>query len=144
LGGGSVAGASEMAFLNAEDSWSVRPTASASAATATAATTASAPAVALPTEVVQEFTDSGLKPAKSYKGTATTEVFTLVQYGAHLKNKGYKVLGLYNLDFIEATARTDNPGSWKSLAKSGFEVTSIDANPKYGPELRYQLRRQMR
>ena len=57
-----------------------------------------------------------------------------------LKHKQYKVNG-HELEVVVMTARVDNPGSWKAGANGGMEVYDIDTNPKYGPELRYQMRK---
>ena len=47
------------------------------------------------------------------------------------------------LEGVNATARLDNPGSWKSCAKARMELKDIDVNPDYGPALRYQLCKKM-
>jgi RimJ/RimL family protein N-acetyltransferase len=64
----------------------------------------------------------------------------MLQYGAYLKSKGYKV-NEQPLDTIVSTARVDNIGSWKAHAKAGFQLGGICSNLKYGPELRYQMRK---
>lgn len=115
---GQKDGHAEMAFLNRPDAWSCAPT-----------------------NVVEEY-EAPKKLIKSYKGIATVEVHTLLQYAGQLKKKGYKIGGK-ELEGVNATARLDNPGSWKACAKSGMEVTGVDSNPSYGPELRYQLRRKI-
>jgi hypothetical protein len=46
---------------------------------------------------------------------------------------------------VQSTARTDNPGSWKSVTKAAeglgldIQLDDINTNPNYGPALRYQL-----
>jgi len=75
-------------------------------------------------------------------GVATTEVVTMYQYANKLKKLGYKIKD-EDLEGINMTARTDNPGSWKAAAKIGMEVYDVDSNPKYGPELRYQLKKKI-
>ncbi len=108
----------EIAFLNKVDAWS----------SATA-------------EVVKRYAiPKKCKLNRQYEGIGTVEVSTLLQYHAELKRQGYQVRG-ENLEGVVATARLDNPGSWKACAKSGMEVTDVDTNSNYGPELRYQLRR---
>jgi hypothetical protein len=117
LGGSATPGHSEMAYLNRPEAWSS----------------------ATP-EIVKEYVvDEKDKLNKVYAGVATVEVSTLLQYASFLKEKGYKIHG-EELQAVVATARLDNFGSWKACAKSpGMEVTDIDANENYGPELRYQL-----
>lgn len=127
LGGGEKPGTSEMARLNSVTAWSHMP---AEVVKEYDVNTASVPVVAAAA--------TPTKKAKDYKGTGTAEVCSMLQYGAHLKSKKYKVNG-HDLTAIVATARVDNPGSWKSNAKAGMFVTGVDANPNYGPELRYQL-----
>ena len=118
LGGGSEPFTSEMAFLNRVESWSC-PSA----------------------EIVQHFQLNTAE--KPYRGVATTEVCTLLQYADALKQKGYFVNGKA-LEEVVMTARVDNPGSWKAAAKAGMVIKDMDTNPSYGPELRYQLRKKTR
>jgi hypothetical protein len=121
LGGGKKNdGHTEMGFLNRPDAWS----------SATA-------------EIVKEYAiPVERKLDRRYQGIGTVEVCTLLQYCSRLKEKGYKIQGK-ELEGVTATARLDNPGSWKSCAKAGMEVVGIKANPDYGPELRYQLCKRM-
>lgn len=75
---------------------------------------------------------------KGYKGVATAVVSSLVQYTQRLKEdkctiKGEEITGM------RATAMIDNQGSWKAMAKVGFEPYDLDANDAWGPEIRYQL-----
>lgn len=119
-GSGKDDGHSEMAFLNRADAWS---------------------AVVRDPEIVKGYAiPKKCRLSRQYQGLATVEVSTLLQYSAQLKKGGYKIGGK-DLEGVNATARLDNPGSWKACAKSGMEVTDIDSNPSYGPELRYQLRK---
>ena len=96
-------------------------------------------------EIAQEYDlKTGCKKPekKQYSGVATTEVVTMYQYANKLKKLGYKIKD-EDLEGINMTARTDNPGSWKAAAKIGMEVYDVDSNPKYGPELRYQLKKKI-
>lgn len=70
----------------------------------------------------------------------TAETCVLFQYADYLRAKSHTLKGK-PLEGICATARVDNPGSWKSSAKLGFELIEIDSTPDYGPGLRYQLRK---
>jgi RimJ/RimL family protein N-acetyltransferase len=111
-----VAGKTEIAYLFRADAWSNKPA-----------------------EIVEEFhvpEENRLK--KEYKGAGTAVVSSLVQYTKHLKDKGYKIKGA-DIEAMRATAMIDNPGSWKVLGKAGFVPYDLDANPDYGPEIRYQL-----
>ncbi|MGD0465812.1 MAG: hypothetical protein ABSA84_03885 [Gammaproteobacteria bacterium] len=76
---------------------------------------------------------------KKYTGVGTVETYFLVQYVKKLKDEGRKVLGGLGLpkddhrkcsmeipEQIDSTARTDNSGSWKAAAKSGFKVEDVD------------------
>lgn len=120
VGRGDKKKESEMAFLNDEETWSHTKDG-----------------------IVKTYTSSSVTAAKKmYKGIATVEVSTMLQYVAHLKSKGYKIDGVAVEEMI-GTARTDNPGSWKAMAKNGMKLrptNPIDRNPSYGPEDRYQLR----
>jgi hypothetical protein len=120
-GSGKDDGHAEMAFLNRADAWSS----------------------ATP-EIVEEYVlpaeKSKLK--SSYNGVGTAEVCSLLQYAALLKEKGY-LIQAKELEGVNATARVDNPGSWKACAKAGMDVVDIDCNPSYGPALRYQLKKRL-
>jgi len=119
-GSGKNDGHAEMAFLNRADAWS-----------------SATPAIVKEYAIPREF-----KLDRRYKGIGTVEVCTLLQYSSQLKRDGYKIQGK-ELEGVNATARLDNPGSWKSCAKAGMEVVDVDVNPDYGPELRYQLRKKV-
>lgn len=117
LGAGEKVGQTEMAYLNGVHTWSS----------------------ATPEIIEQyEMADSA-KLTKQYSGVATAEVSSLLQYAEFLKKKGRTIKNAEVLEVV-ATARIDNPGSWKACAKAGMDVTDIDANLNYGPDLRYQLR----
>lgn len=119
IGVSGTEGVAEIALLNRSDAWS-HPVKS---------------------SVVEEYKrpeEGRLK--KSYQGLGTAETCVLVQYANYLQTKKHALNG-HPLKGICATARVDNPGSWKSIAKLGFELTDVDSNPSYGPELRYQLRK---
>lgn len=118
LGGGMTEGASEMAFLNRADAWSLPPI-----------------------DVVEKYAvPSPLK--KQYKGVATAEVCTLLQFAHELKTRDCLVRGK-ELVKVDATARPDNPGSWKACAKAGMELERIDVREAYGEERRLQLTKRM-
>ena len=68
------------------------------------------------------------KLTKYYAGLGTVEACTLLQYSARLKKDGYKIAGK-ELVGVNATARLDNPGSWKACAKFGMEVVDVDLIP---------------
>jgi hypothetical protein len=116
-GSGKNDGHAEMAFLNRADAWSS----------------------ATP-EIVEKYAESTKRRPldKHYAGLGTVEVCTLLQYAAHLKQTGHTVCGK-PLEGMNATARLDNPGSWKACAKAGMDVVDVDQNSAYGPDLRYQL-----
>jgi hypothetical protein len=117
-GSGKNDGHAEMAFLNRPDSWSS----------------------ATP-EIIREYAVPEKDKLKHpYKGVGTVEVCSLLQYASLLKQQGYKIQNK-ELKGVTATARLDNPGSWKSCAKSGMELIDIDINPEYGQNLRYQLKK---
>lgn len=111
-------GYAEMAFLNRPDSWSsVTP------------------------EIIREYAVPKKKKLEHpYKGVGTVEVCSLLQYASLLKQNGYKIQQK-ELEGVTATARLDNPGSWKACAKSGMEVIDVDSIPAYGQNLRYQLKK---
>ncbi len=109
-------GQAEMAYLNRPDAWSCTTP-----------------------EIVQSYEiDDSKRLSKSYTGIATVEASSLLQYAEFLKHRG-RTIRYKEISGVVATARLDNPGSWKACAKSGMEVKDIDAHPSYGPELRYQL-----
>jgi hypothetical protein len=116
IGGSSLqTNYSEMFFLNRSDSWSHPP------------------------EVVQEYEVEGSqKLSKQYRGVATSEVCSLLQYASYLKAKGHKIKG-QELVAAEMTARIDNPGSWKAAAKADMLCTDVVPKFVHGTELRYQL-----
>lgn len=119
-GGSTMEQHAEIAFLNRADAWSNTTS-----------------------QIVKEYAiPKKCKLDKRYAGLGTVEVSTLLQYSAELKKQGYQVRGK-DLVGVVATARLDNPGSWKACAKAGMEVIDVDTNPNYGPELRYQLRKAM-
>jgi hypothetical protein len=120
LGSGSESGTAEMAFLNRVQCWSHPP------------------------DLVSTYaiTDVDRINKNTYSGAGTAEVCTLLQYGARLKQEGYTV-NRHPLTAIVATARVDNEGSWKCIAKAGMALDAVDIVDKYGPNLRYQLRKNM-
>lgn len=93
----------------------------------------------IPDEIVKKYSEAGLQP-KKYKGIATMETGVMLLYGQHLKKGGRKING-NTLEFIESTARVDNPGSWKALAKNGMQLKDISALKQFGPELRYHVQK---
>jgi hypothetical protein len=54
------------------------------------------------------------------------------------KEDKYKIKG-EEITGMRATAMIDNEGSWKAMAKVGFEPYDLDAKDEWGPEIRYQL-----
>ena len=122
LGVGIEPGTAEMARLNRIECWS-RP----------------------PSSAVQNYADVTSKTGlgdKVYSGMGTVETCTLLQYGAHLKKNGYKLYG-HPLRAIVSTARIDNEGSWKSNAKAGMTLKSVNVVEHYGPCLRYCLQKEL-
>ena len=121
LGGGSEPGTAEMARLNRIECWS-RP----------------------PSEVVIEYGSTSKHDIgdKIYSGIGTAETCTLLQYAAHLKEKGYLIYG-HPLKAVVATARVDNEGSWKSNAKAGMKLQNVGAVEFYGSKMRYLLRKDL-
>jgi hypothetical protein len=120
LGCGSEPGAAEMSFLNRSECWGRPP------------------------DVFSTYavTDVNTTSKKTYSGVGTAEVCTLLQYAARLKHDGYKLNG-HPLKAVVATARVDNEGSWKSIAKAGMTLYDVDIVSYYGSNLRYQLRKYM-
>ncbi|MES2213117.1 MAG: GNAT family N-acetyltransferase [Pseudomonadota bacterium] len=76
--------------------------------------------------------------SREYKGIGTATVCTLLQYEKILKDKGTLINGS-EIEGVHATAMIENPGSWKAMAKAGMTAYDVDANEKWGPELRYKL-----
>ena len=120
VGRGVEPGTSEMARLNRLECWSRPPD----------------------TVSTYALTDINSIKGKTYSGIGTAETCTLLQYAALLKQQGYKIDG-YPLKAVVATARVDNEGSWKSNAKAGMTLYTVDTGSHYGSRLRYQLRKNM-
>lgn len=115
-GASGTKGASEIAYLLRADAWSHKPA-----------------------DIVAEYhIPENKRLHKDYKGTATAIVCSLVQYTKRLKEEKYKIKG-EEITGMCATAMVDNPGSWKAIAKAGFEPYDLDAKDEWGPEIRYQL-----
>jgi hypothetical protein len=76
---------------------------------------------------------------KPYTGLGTAEVYAMIQYAKYLKEYKYQING-EDLEFVGATARVDNPGSWKAAAKAGMVAYDIDQNLNHSEDVRYQLR----
>jgi RimJ/RimL family protein N-acetyltransferase len=119
LGGGSIKCNSEIAYLNRPDAWNSE----------------------FNQDVVQQYEIRKQAPLQksSYVGLGTAEVYSLMQYAKYLKSSGYKING-EELQFVEATARIDNPGSWKAAAKAGMEAHDVSQNLNHSQDLRYQLK----
>ncbi len=96
----------------------------------------------LPQEIVKTYAGEKNPEYKTYKGLGTAETCTMLQYAKFLKDRKYKICG-HDLEAVVATARIDNPGSWRSNAKAGMKCYGITSNPNYGPEPRYQLRKEI-
>lgn len=122
LGVGIESGTAEMARLNRTECWS-RP----------------------PSDTVRKYTEMTCQKGfgdKIYSGMGTVETCALIQYGAYLKKNDYKILG-HPLRAIVATARVDNEGSWKSNAKAGMKLKSVNIVEHYGPCLRFCLQKEL-
>lgn len=77
---------------------------------------------------------------KEYSGAATAVICSLVQYTRFLKEQDInKNIKDQEVTAIRATSMVDNEGSWKALAKAGFEPYAVDTKDEWGPEIRYQL-----
>lgn len=116
LGGSTKDGYTEIAGLSRPDAWSHTSV-----------------------EIIEKYAIAPEKKLSiNYPGAATAGICALFQYAGDLKKRGNTVKG-HPLEGIAMTARLDNPGSWKLGAKLNMVIDGIDTNPKYGPELRYQL-----
>lgn len=111
-----TAGYTELGYLSRPDAWSHRPE-----------------------NLYTEYKlPEGDYLSKEYSGVATAALCSIEQYTELLKQENHTVKGL-EIEGIKATAMVDNPGSWKSLAKAGFDLKLIDVRPEYGSDVRFTV-----
>lgn len=89
---------------------------------------------------LESWSDSNsLVNQKHYSGVATVEAFSLIQYAQRLKQDKYLCNG-HELQSVVASARIDNPGSWKACAKGKMFLQDVGYCQQHGNQLRYQLK----
>lgn len=106
----------EMGYLTRPDAWSHKPA-----------------------NLASDYLISGEFLTKDYSGLATNVVCALVQYTELLHQEKYTVLGEEMIG-MKATAMVENPGSWKALAKAGFELSAVQVGYYSGPEVRFMVK----
>jgi hypothetical protein len=119
LGGGKP-GTAEIARMNVTAAWSHPPT----------------------NKEAEAKEETEAFPQKSYRGVGTAESWTMLLYAKYLRDHGHTVKGEV-VHAMVATAREDNEGSWKSSAQIGLGLKGIKSYPQYGPELRYELEKEL-